>query len=599
MDSGMIVGRSAMKICINCGKELLDTAKYCIYCNARQPEAEEGKEKEKIRAPKSVPPEENGPAESGLPEESTVEEQPEKHRKGLSAGALLQILKEHRPLAVIAAAVILVLAVILALTGTRAAEINLADYTQVRFSGYNGAGTALIEFDKNALLSDVASAMAKKGKVKRAIAKEAAPDTIQSLMNENWEDGAKIALAADGCSYSLDKTGNLSNGDMVTVTYRYDNTKAGEFGFRFKGENTDFTVSDLSEIDRFDAFAGMDIAISGPDGFGEAVITKTGTEELYSRLQYTADKDNRLHNGDRVTVTLTTTDGGQDFSEFGRTYGKVPAETEKQFEVSGLTEVSTFDAFVGLSYVVEGTEPFGYIYLENTADNDIWFEADRYDGLSNGDTITVRAIPGYTGEFNADYAEIFGQIPETDEKTIQIQGLPTYVSSLSDIPTDFMTDLKAEAQDRLYKYVTSEWDPGSDRMNRGTYKGAWLLTARDDAISWNRNQLFLVYEVNATARNGEESSDITFYYYLRVQDIQKLNDGNCAADLELADTPEIGFDTGFSGHYYKGYASLDELVGNMITSQEDMYIIETDLSEQPQEENTDPAADSSQEESGE
>ena len=31
--------------------------------------------------------------------------------------------------------------------------------------------------------------------------------------------------------------------------------------------------------------------------------------------------------------------------------------------------------------------------------------------------------------------------------------------------------------------------------------------------------------------------------------------------------------------YYKGYASLDELVGNMITSQEGMYNIETTASE--------------------
>ena len=185
-----------------------------------------------------------------------------------------------------------------------------------------------------------------------------------------------------------------------------------------------------------------------------------------------------LRNGDSVTVTLATMDGGQDFSEFGRIYGKVPAETEKKFEVSGLTEVPTFDAFAGLSFTVQGTEPFGYIYLENTdTSNDIWYEADRYDGLSNGDTVTVRAVPGYTGAFNADYAEIYGQVPETDEKVIEIQGLSTYVSTFSDIPDDYMTELKAEAQDRLYKYVTSEWNAEIDRMNRGTFKGAYLLAA--------------------------------------------------------------------------------------------------------------------------
>lgn len=574
-----------MKICINCGKELVDSAKFCVYCNARQPEnvQNETARDEKAQKKRAVKPVQKKGYKAGE-EESAGAQEPEQAAgsgKHFSPGAVLQLLKEHKPLALIAAAIVLVLAVILALTGTRVTEIDLANYTNVRFSGYNGAGTAVIEFDKNALLSDVASAMARKGKIKRSIAKEAAPDTIQGLMNENWEDGAKIALATDGCDYTLDRTGGLSNGENVTVSYRYDNAQAGEFGFRFKGENKSFTVSELSEIDRFDAFAGVDVSISGPNGFGEAVISKTGTEELYSRLQFTADRDHGLHNGDSVTVTLTTMDGGQDFSEFGRIYGKVPAENTKQFEVSGLTEVPTFDAFAGLSYTVQGTEPFGYIYLENTdTSNDIWFEADRYEGLSNGDTVTVRAVPGYTGAFNADYAEIYGQVPETDEKVIEIQGLPTYISTLSEIPGDYMTELKAEAQDRLYKYVTSEWNAESDRMNRGTFKGAYLLAAKDESISWNRNQLFLVYEINATAKEGDESSDITFYYYMRAQDIQKLADGSCTADLELADTPTVGFDTGFHGHYYKGYASLDELVGNMITSQEGMYNIETTASEQ-------------------
>lgn len=579
-----------MKICVNCGKEVLDTAKFCIYCNARQPDITQNEEEKKIRAPKSEEPAQSTqpqtarPAESRLKKENDEDVQPEKSRKSISPGGFLQLLKEHRPVAVIAAAIVLVLAVILGITGTHKAEIDLGNYTNVQFSGYNGAGTARVEFDQNALLADVATAMAKKRKVSRSFAKNAAPDTIRTLMNDNWEDGAKIELAAESCDCTLDNSQNLSNGDIVTVSYRYDNEKAADFGFRFRGENKSFTVSELSEIDRFDAFEGIDVSISGPDGFGEAVISKTGTEELYSRLQYTADKEHGLHNGDSVTVTLTTTDGGQDFSEFGRTYGKVPAETTKRYDVSGLTEVPTFDAFAGLSVTVEGTEPFGYIYLANTdTSNDIWYEADRYDGLSNGDTVTVRAVPGYTGAFNAQYAEIYGQIPETDEKIVEIQGLPGYISSLSDIPTDYMTELKAEAQDRLYTYVTTEWNAEYDRMNSGTYKGAYLLTAKDNSIGWNRNQLFLIYEVNATAKDGGESRDITFYYYMRAQDIQKLNDGSCTADLTLADTPEIGFDTGFSGHYYKGYASLDELVGNMITSQESMYTIESEIPGQQQE----------------
>ena len=569
-----------MKFCINCGKEMIDTGKFCIYCGARQPDPIPEESTEKMRAPKAVQQAaettREKSAEAGNDEEGIM-------RKG----TLLQGLKRHRTLAAAAVAVIVALAVLAGVAGSRGAVIDLAKYTDVQFSGYNGAGTARVEFDDDAFYYDVASAMARKGVIRKSTVRGAAPDTIQSRMNDNWEDGAKIALAADGFDYETDRSQGLSNGDTVTVTYRYNNSEVSKFKIRFKGEDKQVTVNDLAEIEQFDAFAGASMSISGPDGYGELTINKTGTEEIYSQLQYIVDKDQNLRNGDRVTVTIVNRSGESDFSEIGRTYGKVPAETSKTFEIAGLTEVPTFDAFAGLAVTLEGVEPFGYISLQNLDDsNDIWFEADRYDGLSNGDTVRVRAIPGYTGAFNAEYAEIYGQVPETSEKLLQIQGLPTYVTSLSDIPTDTMTAMKREAQDRLNAYVASEWNSESDRMNSGTYKGVYLLTAKDDGISWNRNQLYLIYEVNATATDSEGSTeDITFYFYTRLQDLQKRSDGSCAVDLTQAEIPGAGFDTGFNGHYYKGYNSLDLLIGDVITSQADMYNSETDMAQQTEQPN--------------
>ena len=565
-----------MKFCISCGKEMIDTGKFCIYCGARQPDPVPGENTGKMRAPKAVQqtPEKKtgGPAEAG----------PEDGGDSRKKRDLFRTLKKHKTLTAAAVAVLVALAVLGGLAGSRGAVLDLAKYTNVSFSGYNGAGTARIEFDDDAFYFDAASAMARKGVIRRATVRGASPETIQSRMNENWEDGAKIALAADGFDYNADRSQGLSNGDVVTVTFRYSNSEMKKLGIRFKGEQKKVTVSELAEIERFDAFAGANMVLSGPNGYGELAINKTGTEEIYSQLQYTASKDHELHNGDSVTVTITNRSGEDEFSEIGRIYGKVPAETSKTFEITGLTEVPTFDAFAGLAVTLEGVEPFGYISLENTDDsNDIWFEADKYDNLSNGDTVRVRAVPGYTGAFNAEYAEIYGQVPETPEKLLQIQGLPTYVTSLSEIPTDTMTAMKREAQDRLNAYVASEWNSESDRMNSGTYKGAYLLTAKDDGISWNRNQLYLIYEVNATAKNAEGSTeDITFYFYTRLQDLQKRSDGSCYVDLTQAEIPGAGFDTGFDGHYYKGYSSLDLLVGNVITSQEEMYNSETDMAQQ-------------------
>ena len=626
-----------MKLCVNCGKEILDTAKFCIYCTARQPDPEPGETAEKMRAPQAAGPEENDlienePAEWESEENAPAAEEPAVRRRAAEKPAperpagsrppakktagknaagkkpakkkkkKSNFLADHRNLLLVAAAVVIIVAVIVGISSTRKAVIDLSAYTDVTFSGYNGDGTAQVVVDENRLLCDVAKAMAGRNGIKKSFVKDMTPDNVRDVLNSDMEAGAKIALAADGFEYTLDKSQGLSEGDVVTVSYRYNNSETETYGFRFKGEDKAVTVSGLAEMERFDAFAGLEVSITGPDGYGQAEITQTLEDDLINQLEYTVDQDENLHNGDSIHVTVTERNGGTDFTDMGRIYGKIPAETTKTYEVTGLTEYPTFDAFAGLSVEMEGVEPFGYIYITNTDEtSDIWYEADKYDYLSNGDVITVRANSGYTGAFNADYAEIFGQVPEKVEKTIEIEGLPTYLSSLADIPTDSMTEMKAYAADRLNAYTEEEWVAGSDRLNSGTYMGAYLLTAKDPGVMWNRNQLYLIYEVNATASNTESSRVITFYFYVRFQDILKMSDGTCYVDYEEAQIPDVSFDTGFDGHYYRGFEELDYLIASMIDSQASMYDIDTDMTvttSMPDTSEEDTGTDTSEEDTG-
>ena len=598
-----------MKQCVNCGREILDVAKFCIYCNARQPEMvpEEGEQKQKAdenRMPGKKEEAElpESPAEVSVPENEDEELLPEdmeeeaadfetededrasapRKRRRTSGG--LSFLKKHKTLAAVAAAVIVIFAVVLGLILSRPAVIDLAGYADVQFSGYDGLGSAKIEFQDDQFLYDLANAMAGKGVIRKSAVKGINPGSIREFVNGNGEDGTKVALAAEGIGYELDRQQGLSNGEEVTVKFRFDNEEAEQFKIRFKGEDKIIPVSSLSEMDLFDAFAGLDVTVSGPDGYGEAEIRKTGTGEEFSQLDFTADKEHDLHNGDRIKIRVTNRYGDDDFSEFGRIYGKMPKETSKTYDVSGLTEVPTFDAFANMSVTVEGVEPFGYIAVTNLDDsNDIWFEADRYDGLSNGDTVTVRAIPGYTGEFNEEYAEIYGQVPQATEKTLEIQGLPAYIRSLSDIPADTLTDMKRAAQDKLEEYVSTEWNAEYDRMNSGIYKGACLLTNKDEGSYWNQNQLYLIYEVNATAYSLEGSEDVTFYFYTRLMDVLKTSDGSCSFDTETADIPWAVFDTGINEHYYNGYGTMDALISDVIDSQAEYYNIEKDIREESKE----------------
>ena len=491
-----------------------------------------------------------------------------------------RLFAKHK-LPLILAAVIVVAAIVIAvIIGGQPTMIDPAAYTDVRFEGYDGTGSAYIQFDENAYLYDVATAMAKKRIISRKIMKDLTPETLSSQINSNWEDGAKITLAGDTLQCQLDRKQDLSNGDTVTATFQYNNAEAEKYGIRFQGKEKSFTVDGLSQLATFDAFAGLDVTITGPDGYGQVYLTKTGTEDYFTQLDFDVDHSGELHNGDTITVSVTNRVGENDFSDFAKTYGTIPAETTRNYTVEGLTETETFDAFADLSFTLEGVEPFGTILVVNEdEENGIWFETDRYDGLSNGDRVTVWARSAYGPTFDQTYADIFGQVPEATERILEIAGLPTYLKSLDDLSQEQLVPILKMAEDSLNDYVDTNWYPGYDNLKSMAFTGQkYLLSAKDDEYTWLQDQLFLLYEIQVEAVNGAESTEETFYTYVRFSNVVKNTDGTITADPEMADLPMAVCDPGGVGHYYAGYDSLDQLVADMITSQEGSYVIESDSS---------------------
>ena len=94
----------------------------------------------------------------------------------------------------------------IAFTGCGTKEINLNDYLDVSYSGYDSAGVATSEFDIDKMIKDNSEAFGIKGDV-----------TDSELLKIE----ADLDDVIDG---SLDKTTDLSNGDSVSYKWNVSMT---------------------------------------------------------------------------------------------------------------------------------------------------------------------------------------------------------------------------------------------------------------------------------------------------------------------------------------------------------------------------------------
>lgn len=103
-------------------------------------------------------------------------------------------------------------------------EININDYLMVEFSGNNGVGEATITgFEE----------------FKETVLEELARDI----------DGLEVEKILLDICYKLDKSTELSNGDVITLSIEIGENLLEEYGIKIIGETKTFTVIGLSERD--------------------------------------------------------------------------------------------------------------------------------------------------------------------------------------------------------------------------------------------------------------------------------------------------------------------------------------------------------------
>ncbi|SDB21522.1 hypothetical protein SAMN02910298_01029 [Pseudobutyrivibrio sp. YE44] len=131
----------------------------------------------------------------------------------------------------------------------------------------------------------------------------------------------------------------LSNGDEVTLTWNIDaDYLKNNYGVRVKSSEQKFEVKDLKKLDTFDPFEDLEVTFTGVNCKGEANLKVKSKDEIYDNVIFTADKDEKLSEGDTVTVTFGSSLGDKIGEHCAENYGKAPSETTKEYKVEGLGE---------------------------------------------------------------------------------------------------------------------------------------------------------------------------------------------------------------------------------------------------------------------
>lgn len=321
------------------------------------------------------------------------------------------------------------------------------------------------------------------------------------------------------------------------------------------------------------------------DWYGDTLSEKqriSAEAELKSLVSYEVTPGEKLSNGDTVTISI----------EFGST-------EELAFElvgeditvkVEGLEEVEQIDPFENVEVQFEGVSPNGTATITIQDESDISYELDKNANLSNGDIVTVTAVPagGMT-----EYAKKYGVVFSTTEKTFTVEGLASYAAGLDDISDETEDKMQKQAEDALLAH-SATWSEGNS-LKESEFLGYYYLTTKDGVSMTPHNEIYCVYKVTANMtglkRGGdgktEETGEETYYTYYKYSDVMILEDGTCYVDVNAGQMASnlIESDYGywnFIATFYKfyGYKDIDSMFNDVVTKKLNTYNYEDTVNKQ-------------------
>ncbi len=199
-------------------------------------------------------------------------------------------------------------------------RVNLNNYVEVTFEGYDGYGTARAQVDWDALSKKY--------------------DSRFRINDSGWTwSYTSFSELVDDCTYlSVDPRSGLSNGEEVTINWEVETEIIQSFlnkSVKLSAEPKTYTVSGLEEIATVDVFDEVSVEFSGvsPNATAEVIKEPEG-------LTITLSAYEGLSIGDSITATISE----DSVAYYAEEYGRIPAELSKDYTVENVAYyVSSLD----------------------------------------------------------------------------------------------------------------------------------------------------------------------------------------------------------------------------------------------------------------
>ena len=214
----------------------------------------------------------------------------------------------------------------------------------------------------------------------------------------------------------------------------------------------------------------------------------------------------------------------------------------------------TADPFAAVSLKFSGMSGEGKAQLQISDRTDAaYLDAARFDiipenGLSNGDTVTVKAFAPAGWRF------------EPAEKQFTVDGLTEWVLKTGQLEGDNLAAVHANTE----RLIREDWKEivSSSLAQDMTYTPYRMyLFISDEDRSYERNVLYDTYEVNVTRADG---TVFTSYEACRYTDLKIPADGVLTANYGNLQGFNLGYTQGFSyAHSFSGWTDAAEMEADL------------------------------------
>ncbi|MCR5357896.1 MAG: hypothetical protein K6E63_10900 [Lachnospiraceae bacterium] len=189
-------------------------------------------------------------------------------------------------------------AVYVAVNATEGDTLDLSDYFEISYEGFNNSGTVSIKRDDESLLNDVRVIMAAR---REAVIKD-----------KKVTDDDFLRFAA-GIEAMPDKDGSLKNGDEIAISYLFDEELSRRLKINVNSSEAVYTVSGLSNampLTVDDLFRDIKVSFEGTSPDIKMTIYNNSTNPLIRMLNFApVEEKERYALGDVVSIRCFFNDG--------------------------------------------------------------------------------------------------------------------------------------------------------------------------------------------------------------------------------------------------------------------------------------------------